>query len=577
MMLSPTVAVIPTVGLFGPLALLAMLFPAIFGGLALWLRRWFVVFSVASLASVLYILRAWYGHSVRDSWWGTSIALWTVLAGLGLGGCIWAWVRYRLAVRAGRAELFQPGTTDCGLLGLLAVAGIGLVIFHWTSPGRIGVMGPGWWAVCGAVMAGLLQTILALAPAVRRLVPVSTESAMLGGLTLGFGFLGLTGMSTYSAAVDETGGPASQHRLLWKFWSPLPGVIASSPVVSSDRIYAAALELDGAKQRGVLFCLDRQTGHELWRFTNGGAMKPVFCTPCVADNRIYVGEGFHEDTACKMYCLDATTGVKRWEFATSSHTEASPCVAASRLFFGAGDDGVYCLDAIRGHLRWHFRGPHVDTRVAVHAGRVYVGSGYGTFEMLCLDAGTGKPLWRRSSPLPVFGSPTVSGQRVLFGTGNGDLDHSAEQPAGAVLCLDVTSGDELWRRPAAGAVHTRPVVVADRVFFTSRDGCCYAADGKTGHVIWKQQLGSPIVTVPRLSENDVYVLASAGRVCCLDPETGQIRWSQDLDRELGVKTRLRSSPTLICTSDGSSRYRYFGLDAVTVLRSDPAVVALHVQ
>ena len=79
-----------------------------------------------------------------------------------------------------------------------------------------------------------------------------------------------------------------------------------------------------------------------WAFNddNSHGMKPVFSTPCFADGRLYVGEGFHEHSACKLYCLSADKGDLLWEKKTAGHTESSPCAAEGRVFFGAGDDGL---------------------------------------------------------------------------------------------------------------------------------------------------------------------------------------------------------------------------------------------
>ena len=83
-------------------------------------------------------------------------------------------------------------------------------------------------------------------------------------------------------------------------------------------------------------------------FNNNGDMKPVFSSPCVWNGRLYIGEGFHSDMMCKLYCIDAAKGEKLWEFATKGHTESSPRVIDGRVYFGAGDDGLYCVDAITG-------------------------------------------------------------------------------------------------------------------------------------------------------------------------------------------------------------------------------------
>ena len=113
----------------------------------------------------------------------------------------------------------------------------------------------------------------------------------------------------------------------------------SSPVVAGDRVYTAALH-QGFQPYGTVYCLDRESGRVRWGFNDGGKMKDVFSSPCVAAGRVYVGEGFHQDLGCRMYCLDADTGEKVWDFPTNSHTESTPCVAGGKVYFGAGDDGL---------------------------------------------------------------------------------------------------------------------------------------------------------------------------------------------------------------------------------------------
>ena len=133
----------------------------------------------------------------------------------------------------------------------------------------------------------------------------------------------------------------------------------------------------GINHGGSLYCLNRHNGEVLWTFNDNGAMRPVFSSPCVWNGRLYVGEGLHTDSNCKLYCIDAEGGHKLWEFTTAGHTESSPSVVDDCVYFGAGDDGLYCTNATTGELHWHFPGPHVDGKPAVVDGRVYAGSGYG--------------------------------------------------------------------------------------------------------------------------------------------------------------------------------------------------------
>src|SRR5262249_28866838 len=152
-------------------------------------------------------------------------------------------------------------------------------------------------------------------------------------------------------------------------------------------------------------------------FNDDGDMKQVFSSPVIADGKVYIGEGYHQDKDCRLFCLDAATGKKLWEFQTTSHTESTPTVVGGRVYFGAGDDGVFCLDAATGKKLWQATGWHVDCRPEVVGKRLYGGSGYDNFEIFCLNVDDGAVVWRIPMDLPAFGSPTAAGDVVVFGLG----------------------------------------------------------------------------------------------------------------------------------------------------------------
>ncbi len=543
----PVLAVIPTVLLSGPLAVLALLFPVVFGGLTLFLRRWLAVLAVLSVNSTLYLLHAWFYPSIRAQWWGSPKALGALLALVTVGGLVWAVRRQGAASRSG------PGRGELVVLELLTTAGLGLVAYELLggqplfSPCRRLLL-----ALWAGTAAATVHILLWRAGKPAR----STEGVMLGAMAL-------TGVGMTVAGWLA----GTRVEVAWVFDAPGQGKIFSSPVVVGDRIYVAAAHEGAFSFPGAVYCLDQQTGEKLWAFEDGGRMKQVFSSPCVADGRLYIGEGFHQDSCCKLYCLDAATGQKLWDFQTRGHTESTPQVADGRVFFGAGDDGLYCLDARTGKAIWHFEGPHVDAQPAVTGDRVYAGSGYSTYEVFCLDAATGKPVWRMPVELPAFGSPTVSGEYVLFGLGNGNFLNSAETPSGALLCLETRTGKTVWRYSVADAVHTKPLVAGEDVYFTSRDCCCYCLDRTYGQLRWRQNLRSPIVTTPVLADDphtgeksSLYVVASDGLVCCLDPRTGLPRWAFDVAEHAQAQHLLLSSPATVIDQSQQREQRrlYFG-------------------
>lgn len=373
-------------------------------------------------------------------------------------------------------------------------------------------------------------------------------AAMLAAVTLAWGI---------GSKLQRDRPAADTVSVVWTFEQVESGAIISTPVVTEDCIYVAAIRDNALNPSGVVYCLDRRRGTVRWTFDDEGTMKHTYSTPCLADGRLYVGEGMHGNDVCKMYCLDAATGRKLWEFITGGHIESSPCVVGGAVYFGSGDDGVYCLDAVSGKKRWQFKGEwHVDVRPAVADGRLYAGSGISrlnrTTEIFCLNASDLRPLWRTPTELPVWGSPVLAGNQVFFGTGTGRLTVSAEppeKPAGALVCADAKTGQINWTCRVDDAVFSSPAVDTERVYFGARDGRCYCVDRRNGDKLWQQELGSPIVTRPALIENRLYIVASGGKVCCLEAGNGQPLWTFDLAKFTQTRPQLLSSPIVVETEE----------------------------
>jgi outer membrane protein assembly factor BamB len=566
----PPFAVIPGVVVSGTLAFLAMLFPAVFGGLSLVMRRWAAALVVLSLHSTLGLAQIWFAPRLVGSWWGTPAALWLATSVITLLGLLWSWRRHvaRLttpAVATMRPE--QPQRSEAVTLGVLSAVGLAAaIVWGPRSLARLDLWDRTLLVWCAGLWAATLYVYYRRWVATQRRDPspgLPGEGIMLGGMMLAATGLAVT--LTGPATVED---PEALFRVVWHFRLPEKCWVASSPAAVDDRLYVGVVQSSAFSSSGWVYCLDRATGRPLWTFNDGGRMKDVFSSPAVADDKVYIGEGFHQHRGCKLYCLDAASGAKLWEFPTDSHTESSPCVVAGKVFFGAGDDGLFCLDAATGKPRWHLTGLHVDASPLVVGGRVYCGSGRGdTYKdtvLFCLDADSGHEYWRVPTALPVWGTPAVDGGHMFAGVGNGNFLDSEDPPAGAVLCLDAKTGEHVWSVHVQDSVLTRIVGDAQSVYFGSRDGFCYSVDRRSGQLRWKHGLGSPVVASPALAEGGtgtkLYVVASDGRVCRLDTATGEAEWTFEVGADSGQAATVLSTPAVIAgpAIDGERHRIYFG-------------------
>jgi len=563
-------AVIPMVLIGGPLALLAVLFPGLFAG---W-ERWLALLSTAGTASTLLLLHWLMFEWLAGTWLASPVTLWVALSLLHLVGFFWAMQRHTIRVKTGEAPLL-PGGVEVTLLGGMAIvslAGMATLVLGFQQR----LLTPDWWPV---VVYGAALSLAALyAAAMRwrgpRLQPAVSCEAVFLGLLVAVGLpLGPMLVPPRVVAGGQLSQQPTEVKLAWTFQLPERGAIVSSPLLHGDNVYIAAAHDSVFRPYGRLYCLDRATGQVRWTFDNGGKMRQVFSSPVIADGVLYIGEGLHQDEQCRLYAVDAVTGQKKGEYATGSHTEATPVVVGERIYQGAGDDGLHCLRRSDLSKIWVFPGFHIDTGPVVVGEALFIGSGIGDAyketALFRLDASTGKRVWRVTTDLPVWTEVAVVGQRVFVGMGNGRLNEEAEKPLGRVICLDAATGNEIWKVKLPDGVLGRLSVDAGRLYVGCRDGKYYCLRQRDGRIRWRYDMGSPIVAGAAMQRDGLetperlYVVSVAGLLACLDPLRGQAHWTHPLT-DGTVPTEVIATPAVETREDAD--YLYVGLTTISSAR-----------
>jgi outer membrane protein assembly factor BamB len=266
---------------------------------------------------------------------------------------------------------------------------------------------------------------------------------------------------------------------------------------------------------GNLYCLDADTGEEIWRFETANTVQS---SPLVSDGRVYFGSSDRHG-----YCLHLVNGTEIWNI-TCNQIVSSPALWNDMVFFSDQWGFICAVDAEDGSEVWNHTLPlDIWASPTVVAGRLYVGDIAGNF--VCLDAADGSPLWNRSyEGGEIYSSALVHEGRVLFGTGILDT----------LECLDAVTGDTIWSFNAYFEVYSSAAVVGDRVYIHSWDFLwCIPwddpdADGAIAptEVIWdfetfdEQGGSSPVVADGRL-----VVGSDVGQLFCLDADDGEELWS----------------------------------------------------
>jgi outer membrane protein assembly factor BamB len=403
-------------------------------------------------------------------------------------------------------------------------------------------------------------------------------------LTSLFGTALSFGLGAAPAAAQLKEKPPEKPSLFKVAWEAkaeprINGMYASSPLLDGDAIYAS---YSGTTGYATMVKLDRQTGLKKWEFYGkNDDYRQSISSPCIADGKLYFGEGFHDDKRCRVFCVDADKGTELWVFTTEGQTESSPAVANGKVYIGAGNDGVYCLDAKKGNKLWKF--PPADYKgrllrfgggISVVGKRIYVGTGVdrlqkkdkGESAVFCLDADNGKLLWKTAMPYAVWSTPVVKDGFVYVTCGNGDVIEDAqppEKPGGALLCLAADGGKEQWRYKVINGIIESPVLDATRIYFGCRDGQVYCVSRADGKERWRHFLEGPIIGSPVLDTDaagertfSVFAAASAGKVCCLNPQNGDMVWHFTPKMPAYISTSPRLHVTR--TKDGFRRQLFVG-------------------
>ena len=582
--------VIPSLALLGPMALLAALFPGLAARMAVGMKKWRAFLVIASVNSTLAIVFFFVQKYLPNAWVFSLQGFTVVLLGVTAVGLCWAGRRYRRLAAEDATVTATPGRAELKALLGLTVATVSVAASsRFFGPWRTALELP-MREFTFIAIALLVATLYAVYRGITRSAdgPSPTVRLSLSGESVGLGVLFLCGLlavtsgktttfasGTVAGEVDEIG---PRYVGVSRFVVADADQVMSGVTVSGDKVYFGAMRSSGFGVAGLAFCLDRHTGGVVWKFDNGGALKPVFCTPTVADGRAYFGEGLHTDAGCKLYCLDATTGKPAWEkpFETGSHTEGTPRVFDGKVAFSAGDDGLFAADAKTGEKRWHFQGTeqklHIDTPPTVVGNRLFAGSGYLTNAAVCLDATTGKEVWKQPVPFRSFAAPLALGNRVFYGLGTGILTQDTEgdekEPGGAVICLNADDGREVWKYDLTRSAHGGLAADGFSIYATSRDGFVHCIERATGKLRWKTGVGGAVMSGAAVASAGgmpvaVYAVSREGRVVCLNPHTGRVVWEKQLPGftwDGQDANGVLGTPAVV--TDGNKRSLYVG--AMTV-------------
>ena len=387
---------------------------------------------------------------------------------------------------------------------------------------------------------------------------------------------------------NETGLPdkwePGAENQLWKYG--LNG--AGAPVIANGKLYAFGYGQEGDDTaegvQEILLCLDAKTGKKLWEKRYSDYISDVVY------NRYGIGSPIVDAETGNIYlqmsngrCVAVTPeGKDIWEISlmeelarltfpngrTGSAAIDGPlvifhCVTANWGTTGPARDRFYAFDKFTGELVWYSTpgvrpvdssfcmpvfGQLGDQRV------FYAGTGCGN--IVCVNARTGKPVWRFqlsqggvNSQVVLYGDKLIAlhGKENIDATSKGRLvciNIPQEYPAGQ-LVLD--KNVEVWRNDDHIGFTSSPTLVKDRVYTTNFTGELICVDADSGKTLWQEKLApDQIHASPVYGDGKIYALWFEGSLAIVKPTDAkaEVLSNAEIKAADGSGVKALAAPTI---------------------------------
>jgi outer membrane protein assembly factor BamB len=200
----------------------------------------------------------------------------------------------------------------------------------------------------------------------------------------------------------------------------------------------------------------------------------------------------------------------------------------------------------------------VVTPVATDEDTAYVGDLSG--HVTAVELSSGDVRWAEDLGSSIAGAVTIDEDRALVAT------QGQRQIPGAVVALDRSTGEELWRSPedvVRGNLVSAPVVADGRILVLE-PGSVVALDPADGRLLWRTEIINPIAPpfspqaiaalAPVSADGMVFVVDVTGRAYGLDADTGVELWDQALNDASPLTPAVLTDAHLLVPTNSGALY-----------------------
>jgi outer membrane protein assembly factor BamB len=264
-------------------------------------------------------------------------------------------------------------------------------------------------------------------------------------------------------------------------------------------------------------------------------------TPALVGDKLYVFA--RQEGGEITRCLDAATGKELWQDKydalgatgpASGHAgpRSSPAVVSGKVVTLGVRGVLSCLDAATGKMLWRkddFQGawPQFFTAsspIIVDGLCIAELGGPGNGGIAAYDLGTGEQKWKWTDDAPAYASPmllTLGGTKLVVA-----------QTAKKMVALGAADGKLAWEKPFATRYNASTPIVDGQTIIYGGSGQGFKAvkltkeaDGFVAKELWSNADKSVLYNTPVLKNGLLFGLTEGNEFFCLNAQTGQTAWS----------------------------------------------------
>ena len=306
-------------------------------------------------------------------------------------------------------------------------------------------------------------------------------------------------------------------------------VAGDSVLVNDSDLWLRRISATGELlwKRSLLNAFENEAGERIFTdVLSGGTYYQS--KPTAADGKVYFGNagGF-------LFCVNSETGEEIWKFEMGGAISVGPAIGKGMVFAGqqGGERFFYAVDAKTGELKWKqtIPGGWVWGSAAYDDGMVYVPTVNG--HCVCLDAKTGYIVWSYPTAKSVPAEPAIDGNLVYFGSWSGTL-----------YAFDKKTGEIVWKENGIGLDSGTLIASEGKIYLPHHSNVFMYFDAKTGEILSRGNTNpahtgnfSNFNATPAFFKDRAYYTARVGvglrgvpcasRIYCVDSASAKIHWT----------------------------------------------------